>query len=112
MVPDTRAGDFVKSYPPTSENYEKVIDGLTNRFGRNDLLVEVYVRELLKLVLNNAISQKGKTSLFGIYDKLETQIRALESLGVTTETCAAMLYLLVESGRVARGAIACLAKTI
>jgi len=32
-----------------------------------------------------------------IYDKLETQLRALETLGVTTDMCAAMLFPLVES---------------
>ncbi|XP_046734984.1 uncharacterized protein LOC124404699 [Diprion similis] len=32
-----------------------------------------------------------------LYDKLESHIRALETLGVTTDKCAAMLYPLVES---------------
>jgi len=35
-------------------------------------------------------------SLMSIYDKLETQLRALETLGVTTDMCAAMLFPLVE----------------
>jgi len=52
-------------------------------------LIEFYVRELLKLVLN-----KNKSiTLVMIYDKLETHLRALESLGVTTDMCAAMLLL-------------------
>ncbi|XP_024892962.1 uncharacterized protein LOC112468145 [Temnothorax curvispinosus] len=97
MVPDTRASELVNSYPPTADNYDKVIASLKSRFGKNELLVEVYVRELLKLVLNNAITPKGKVSLTSVYDKLETHIRSLESLGVTTDTCAAMLYPLVES---------------
>lgn len=36
-------------------------------------------------------------SLPSLYDKLETHIRSLESLGVTSDKCAAMLYPLVES---------------
>uniref|UniRef100_A0ABD2X9A7 Integrase catalytic domain-containing protein n=1 Tax=Trichogramma kaykai TaxID=54128 RepID=A0ABD2X9A7_9HYME len=92
MVEGTRAYDLVVSYPPTSENYPKVIASLKNRFGRQDLLVEVYVRELLSLVLN-----KTSGKLTCVYDKLETHLRALESLGVTTAMCAAMLYPLVES---------------
>ncbi|XP_074028329.1 uncharacterized protein [Leptinotarsa decemlineata] len=36
-------------------------------------------------------------SLSNLYDKLETQLRALESLGVTSEKYAAMLFPLVES---------------
>ncbi|KAL7289549.1 hypothetical protein TKK_0016522 [Trichogramma kaykai] len=92
MVEGTRAYELVVSYPPTAENYPKVIASLTNRFGRQDLLVEVYVRELLSLVLN-----KTSGTLSCVYDKLETHLRALESLGVTTAVCAAMLYPLVES---------------
>lgn len=97
MVPNTRASDFVKSYPPTADNYDKVIEGLKNKFGKNELLVEVCVRELLKLVLSNAMTPKGKIALSSLFDKLETQLRSLESLEVTTATCTAMLYPLVES---------------
>ena len=92
MVENSRANEVMCSYPPTAENYEKVIESLKSRFGRPDLLVEVYVRELLKLVLN-----KCSGSLTSVYDKLETHLRALESLGVTTDMCAAMLFPLVES---------------
>ncbi|XP_011883737.1 PREDICTED: uncharacterized protein LOC105570894, partial [Vollenhovia emeryi] len=97
MVKDSRAGDLVNSYPPIAENYEKVIKSLKSRFGKNELLIELYVHELLKLVLNNSAKSGKQQSVGNLYDKLETQLRALESLGVTTEMCAAMLYPLVES---------------
>lgn len=42
-------------------------------------------------------SKDPKATLFTIYDKLEAYIRALDTLGVTTEKCASMLYPLVES---------------
>lgn len=92
-VKDSRAFEVVNSFPPTSDNYEKAIQSLQSRFGKKDLLVEFYVRELLKLVLNKHKS----VSLVMIYDKLETHLRALESLDVTTDMCAAMLFPLVES---------------
>lgn len=60
-------------------------------------MVEVYIRELLKLVLNNAIKRNQKVSLFSIYNKLESNLRALEALGVTYDKCAAMWYPLVQS---------------
>ena len=82
----------MNSYLPTAANYTKVIESLKSRFGRDDLLVKVYVRELLKLVLN-----KSRGSLSSVYDKLEIHLRALESLGITSEMCAAMLLPLVES---------------
>ncbi|XP_025155125.1 uncharacterized protein LOC112588673 [Harpegnathos saltator] len=90
---DSRAYEIVNSFPPTAENYEKAIQSLKSRFGKKDLLIEFYVRELLKLVL----SKNKNVSLTTIYDKLETHLRALESLDVTTEMCAAMLFPLVES---------------
>lgn len=93
MVKDSRAFEVVNSFPLTAGNYEKAIHSLESRFGKKDLLIEYYVRELLKLVL----SKNKNMSLAITYDKLETHIRALETLGVTTEMCAAMLLPLVES---------------
>lgn len=92
-VKNSRAYEVVSSFPPTEENYEKAIQSLKSRFGKKDLLIEFYVRELLRLVLN----RNKDISLVTIYDKLETHLRALESLGVTTDMCAAMLFPLVES---------------
>ena len=93
MVKDSRAFEVVNSFPLTAGNYEKAIHSLESRFGKKDLLIEYYVRELLKLVL----SKNKNMSLTITYDKLETHIRALETLRVTTEMCAAMLLPLVES---------------
>lgn len=97
MEPKSRAFELVNSFPPTRENYGKVITSLKNRFGRDELQVEVYVRELLSLVLNNVVRGKDKVSLVSLYDRLETHMRALETLGVTSDKCAAMLFPLVES---------------
>ncbi|KAJ8979702.1 hypothetical protein NQ317_000987 [Molorchus minor] len=93
-VSKSRARLLVESYPQTSENYLKAIESLKSRFGREDLLIEVYVRELLKLVLNNFNS---KINLSLLYDQIESKLRSLETLGVNTDKCAAMLYPLVES---------------
>ncbi|GFT00127.1 integrase catalytic domain-containing protein [Trichonephila clavipes] len=65
------------------------------RFGQKDVLIQVYVRELLKLVLQN--TEVKKVNLSSLYDKIEAQLRALESLGVTKEKYAAMLFPQVES---------------
>ncbi|KAF2888196.1 hypothetical protein ILUMI_17977, partial [Ignelater luminosus] len=70
---------------------------LKNHFGKDELVVEVYVRKLLPLVISKAIKSSEQIPLSKIYDKLEAQLRALESLGVTKDKCAAMLYPLVES---------------
>lgn len=93
----SRARDIVESFPATGENYDKVIECLKNRFGREELLIEFYVRELLSLVIKNATDQRGKLNISRLYDKLESYLRALESIGMTSDKYAAMLFPLVES---------------
>ena len=87
---------MVSSYPQSADNYPLVIAALKDRFGDNVLLTEVYVRQLLKLVIRN-VGKPKDTTLSGMYDELESHLRALETLGVTQEQSAAFLYPLVES---------------
>ena len=42
-------------------------------------------------------SKEDKVTLSSLYDRIETQLRVLETLGVATEKYAAMLFPLVES---------------
>ena len=97
MEVGSKAEIIVGSYLTTAENYRKVFDSLKSRFGREELLIELYNRELLSLILQNATNQGKKVGVSCIYDKLSAHIRALETLGATTNSCATMLYPLVES---------------
>ncbi|GFT61736.1 uncharacterized protein TNCV_2563681 [Trichonephila clavipes] len=85
VEPKSKAERLVLSFPATAENYPKAIDHLKERFGREDLLVQIYVRELLNLVMKNAVSGRTKTDLSALYDELEGKLRSLESLGRTQE---------------------------
>ncbi|XP_021947134.1 uncharacterized protein LOC110845079 [Folsomia candida] len=96
MMVGSRAKELIDSHPMTAANYHKAVQALKERFGRDHLLVEVYVRELLKMVISNVCS-KDKCDIMKMYDKLESHLRALDSLGVTTDKCAAMLFPIVES---------------
>jgi hypothetical protein len=58
--------------------------------------VEFYVRELLKFTLAMD-SKEGRVTLSSLYDRIETQLKALETLGVATDKYAAMLFPLVDS---------------
>ncbi|GBN76246.1 hypothetical protein AVEN_237561-1 [Araneus ventricosus] len=49
ITPGTRAASLIENFPPTAQNYPKAIELLKERFGREDLPVQVYVRELLKM---------------------------------------------------------------
>ncbi|GFV92827.1 uncharacterized protein TNCV_1346781 [Trichonephila clavipes] len=74
-VNGSHAREVVESFPATAANYAKVVDSLKARFGRDDLLVEVYVRELLKLII--LVQKQEKISMTSLYDKLESYLRAL-----------------------------------
>ncbi|GBO11774.1 hypothetical protein AVEN_187543-1 [Araneus ventricosus] len=95
MVPESRAAGLISSFPITTENYSKAIQQLKARFGREDLLVQIYVRDLLSLVMKNAVAGKNSPDLATLYDMLETKLGALESLGRTKETFADFLEPLV-----------------
>ncbi|KAJ8968554.1 hypothetical protein NQ317_001752 [Molorchus minor] len=95
-VSGSRARQLVESFPAVGDNYAKIIECMKARFGRDDLQIEVYVRELLRLVLKNAMTP-SKLEICKLYDQIETQLRALDTLGITSDKYAAMLYPLIES---------------
>ncbi|UYV71228.1 hypothetical protein LAZ67_8002292 [Cordylochernes scorpioides] len=68
--------EAVEIFPPSADNYPKVIEYIKSRFGEDEMLVEIYVRDLLQNV-----RAEGKMSVVKLYDRLETQLRALETLG-------------------------------
>ncbi|GFS58772.1 integrase catalytic domain-containing protein [Trichonephila clavipes] len=90
----SKAERLVLSFPATAANYPKAIDQLKKIFGREDLLVQIYVRDLLTLVMKNAATGRAKASL---YDELESKLRSLESLGKTQDKYGDFLTPLVES---------------
>ncbi|XP_035233519.1 uncharacterized protein LOC118205334, partial [Stegodyphus dumicola] len=97
MEPKSKAERLVLRFPTTAANYPKAIEQLRERFGREELLVQIYVRDLLSLVMKNAVTARAKTDLPSLYDELEGKLRALESLGRTQEKYGDFLTPLVES---------------
>lgn len=87
-----KAHSMVSSVPAIAANYQPAITQLKNRFGREDLLIQFYVRDILKIVLNGR-----KREVSSLYDDLECRLRALNSLGVTREKYSAILFPLIES---------------
>lgn len=94
MEPNSKGADIVNGFPATEDNYPKVIQVLKDRFGRKKLLIQVYIRELFKMSLDN---MNRKASLASIYDKLVCHIRALDSLNVTVEQASLFLFPMVEA---------------
>ncbi|UYV64112.1 hypothetical protein LAZ67_2006597, partial [Cordylochernes scorpioides] len=95
MLENSEAQQLVLSYPVSGKNYALVIKDLKERFGRDNMLIKVYVRDLLWLVIRSA--QERKVNFKNLVTKLNSQIRHLSMLGVTTDKCADILYPVVES---------------
>ncbi|UYV73246.1 hypothetical protein LAZ67_10002330 [Cordylochernes scorpioides] len=84
-----RSSPLVLSYPVSEKNYASVIKDLNERFGRDNMLIKVYVRDLF--------AQEKKVNFKDLVTKLHSQFIHLSMLGVTTDRCADILYLVVES---------------
>ncbi|GFV90849.1 uncharacterized protein TNCV_2324181 [Trichonephila clavipes] len=98
MKPRSHAREFIESYPVISENYDNTVLALKKRFEKPELLVEVYVRELIKMIITNVkANNRDKLPLDRLYDKIEAHLRALESLGLKSKEITAWLFPMVES---------------
>lgn len=96
MEAGSEAAELVDGYPSTAENYSKVMEALHERFGREDMLLQVYMRELLTLVISN-VTSGTKIPLASLYVKLESHLRSLAALNLSSADPATWLFPLVES---------------
>ncbi|XP_059049504.1 uncharacterized protein LOC131844595 [Achroia grisella] len=92
MKNNSKAKSFVESYPPTKENYNIAVKTLKDRFAKEDILIEIYVRELLLLV-----STKNSVSIDCLYDKIVANLQILESLGISKDKYECILLPMIES---------------
>ncbi|GFX11472.1 DUF1758 domain-containing protein [Trichonephila clavipes] len=84
-APRSSPREIVESFSSTAANYIKAIEYLKERYGNTSVLIQVYIRDLLQLVM-----VKNESDLSSLYDKLQTRIHALDSLDLTkanTQTC-------------------------
>ncbi|GFY03551.1 uncharacterized protein TNCV_3211881 [Trichonephila clavipes] len=79
VEPKSKAERLLLSFSATAENYAKAIDQLKDRYGREDVQIQIYERELLSFVMKNAVSGRTKTDLPASYDELDGKLRLLES---------------------------------
>ncbi|GFY38863.1 integrase catalytic domain-containing protein, partial [Trichonephila inaurata madagascariensis] len=91
-APRSSPREIVESFNVTTANYKKAIEYLKERYGNTSVLIQVYIRDLLQLVM-----AKNKSDLSSLYNKLQARIRALDSLGLTKDKYADILFPLVES---------------
>ena len=81
---------LVEKFQPIG--YAAAVQHLKTRFGNPDILIETYVRDLIKLVVSQNHAQ-----ISVLYDQIESYLRALEVLGIEKKTFSPVLYPLIES---------------
>ncbi|GFX04970.1 uncharacterized protein TNCV_2249531 [Trichonephila clavipes] len=69
ILPNSRDAHLIYSFPMTADNYPKAIEQLKERFGRDSLPVQIFVRDLLNLVMKNAVPGRLNTDLAVLYDR-------------------------------------------
>ena len=96
LVVGSEPYEMIKAYPSTNDNYGLAVDALKKRYGNTDVLLQVYIRELLKLVISN-VSNREKLPVGTLYNQVDSHLRALKSLNLDKADPATWLYPLVES---------------
>ena len=77
----------ISGLPITSQNYEKAIEMLKERFGRKQSLINAHMKSLSKISAPSADVQQ----LRKFHDNCESNIHALETLGIQTDSYDSLL---------------------
>jgi len=92
--PNTEPRDVVSCYMVTN-SYDEAVARLKDLYGRDNVLIKVYVRELLQLALDTSL---GKTLEFRkLVTSITAQVKNLEMLGVAADKFAQILYPIIEA---------------
>ncbi|GFW28665.1 uncharacterized protein TNCV_3713801 [Trichonephila clavipes] len=79
----------INGFSISDDNYDRALDLLKDRFGNKNMLINAHLSNLLNLTpVRNPTDIVG---LRNLYDRAETQIRSLESLGVKGESYSNLL---------------------
>lgn len=68
VVWNSKAASVVESFPAAAASYHQAMHQTQERFGKKDLLVQVCIRDLLMIVMKNAVAGRVKTVLAKFYD--------------------------------------------
>lgn len=75
----------------TEANYDTARNILENRFGKKERIVFSHLQQLLNL----SITGRSTSDLWTLYDKLQTHVRSLETMGITGDKYGVILTPLV-----------------
>lgn len=96
LKPNSDAAKAIESFPIAPKNYQPAIETLKGRFGDQNMLITVYMRDLIQLAVENSTTNT-KLSFQDLVAKLSSKIKNLEELGVNIKAQEIVLYPLLES---------------
>ena len=82
----------IEGMPLTSDNYVKAKELLEKRYGNQQLIVSSHMNALLKI---DCVSNSNVRELRKLHDKVEMNIRALDSAGVSSQNIGPLLIPIV-----------------
>ena len=83
------AKDAIDELAPTADNYGEAVAILQKRFGNDQLIISKHMETLLGVEAVQAVHDVA--ALRRMYDKVESNIRGLKSLGVTSQSYGTLL---------------------
>ena len=86
------AAEAIEGLPVTSENYQHARDVLEKRYGKPQLVISTHMSKLMKL---KEVRSTNAKELRSLYDKVESNVRALTSLGVVRAQVGPMLIPII-----------------
>ena len=85
----------IKGLPLTSENYEVALDILKSRYGNKQVIISKHMDHLIKLP--NISHSSNTKELRNLYDKIEINIKSLNSLGIDSDNYGPLLVPIILS---------------
>ena len=84
--------EAIENFPLTNENYIQAWQLLNERYGNPQLIISTHMNNLIKLDKVNGANVKD---LRALYDKIESNLRALKSIGIQQEQVGPLLIPIV-----------------
>ena len=85
---DKTASQAIEGFPLTSENYTATWRLLNERFGNEQIIISSHMNKVLNI---SPVYSPNVRSLRELYDNVESNVRALENLGVSYDQFGSLL---------------------
>ena len=82
----------VKNFPLTNDTYIQAWELLKESYGNSQLIISKHMSELIKL---NKVNGSNVTELRELYDRIESNVRALKTVGTQQEHFGSLLILIL-----------------